>query len=93
MKQYTETQIRQKIILYISSRTNHKKVLKIEKDNPPVKIDTGINAPIYFTVEVETYNFEKVKVIFHYENEFLHYGIIKNKYRHICDTKKLNQIF
>ena len=48
MKQYTETQIRQKIILYISSRTNHKKVLKIEKDNPPVKIDTGINAPIYF---------------------------------------------
>jgi hypothetical protein len=89
----TDTQIRQKIILYIENRTNHIKVLSIDREPPPVHNAENKENNIWYSVEVETYNREKTRVFFQYHDNFINYAIKKNDKYHICDTKKVNQIF
>lgn len=89
----TETQIRQKILLFFRYHTNHRKVLRIDEEPPPIPPDNK-NRPIWYKIKVETQQGEKINNLWIQINDgFLFYGIQKGDKIHIVQEKQLKFIF
>lgn len=87
----TDTQIRNKILLFIQRKTNHKAVLEIEKEKSINPDNT--NAPTWYKIKVLTINSEKATVYTQINDGYLFYAVKKNNYYHICDSILLSNIF
>lgn len=88
----TDTQIRNKILLYIQRKTNHRAVLAIEKEKSLITPDNN-SAPAWYIIKVLTINQEKVKVYAQINDGTLFYAVKKENYYHICDSILLTSIF
>ena len=88
----TDTQIRNKILLYIQRKTNHRAVLAIEEEKSLIIPDNN-NAPKWYKIKVLTINGEKDTVHAQINDDSLFYAIKKNNHYYICDQILLNSIF
>lgn len=88
----TDTQIRNKILLYIQRKTNHRAVLAIEKENSLIEPDTK-NYPEWYKVKVLTTNSEKATVYVQINDGSLFYAVKRSEKYLICDQILLNSIF
>ena len=88
----TDTQIRNKILLYIQRKTNHRAVLAIDKEESLIIPDNN-SAPAWYIIKVLTINQEKLKVYIQINDGFLFYAVKKGNYYHICDSVLLTSIF
>lgn len=88
----TDTQIRNKILLYIQRKTNHRAVLAIEKEESLITPDNN-SAPAWYIIKVLTINQEKTKVYIQINDGSLFYAVKKGNYYHICDSILLTSIF
>lgn len=88
----TDTQIRNKILLFIQKKTNHKAVLAIEKENSLIIPDNN-NAPTWYIIKVLTINQEKIKVYIQINDGYLFYSVKKGNNYHILDSILLSNIF
>lgn len=88
----TDTQIRNKILLYIQRKTNHKAVLAIEEEEGLIKPDNK-NCPTWYKIKVLTINNEKTTVYTQINDGFLFYAVKKGNHYHICDSILLTNIF
>ena len=88
----TDTQIRNKILLYIQRKTNHRAVLAIDKENSLIIPDTK-NYPEWYEIKVLTTNSEKTTVFMQINDGSLFYAVKKNDKYFICDEILLSSIF
>ena len=88
----TETQLRNKILLYIQRKTNHRAVLAIEEEKSLITPDNS-SAPTWYKIKVLTINQEKATVYTQINDGSLFYAVKKGNYYHICDQILLSSIF